>query len=75
MNHPHDKLFKETFSDKKVAKDFLQHFLPRKILAIIDILTITLQKESFIQKELKEFYADLLYRVSFDGREVIFTFA
>ena len=69
MNHPHDKLFKATFSDQEVAQDFLNHFLPHETLAIIDVPSVTPQKDSFIQRDLKEFYSDMLYRASFAGRE------
>lgn len=69
MHHPHDKFFKETFSHKEVVTDFVNHYFPQEILDIIDVTTITLQKDSFIQKELEEYYSDLLFHVSFARKE------
>ncbi|SHI17453.1 Rpn family recombination-promoting nuclease/putative transposase [Desulfosporosinus lacus] len=46
IHKPHDKFFKETLSDIGTAKDFLQNYLPQEILDIIDLETITPQKDS-----------------------------
>lgn len=69
IHNPHDKFFKETFSYKEVVIDFVKHYLPEEILAIIDVTTIKLLKDSFIQKDLTEFYSDLLFSVSFGERK------
>src|SRR5690625_3061430 len=69
MRNPHDKFFKETFSYSEVVSDFVKHYLPEEILAIIDVTTIAPVKDSFIQKELESFYSDLLFEVNFKERK------
>src|SRR5690625_3979990 len=69
MRNPHDKFFKETFSYPEVVSDFVKHYLPEDILAIIDVTTLLPIKDSFIQKDLKEFYSDLLFEVNFKNRK------
>ncbi len=61
--NPHDKLFREVWSDKAIAADFLQNYLPAKVLSQIDLHTLEIAKDTFIEKDLKEFYSDLLYKV------------
>lgn len=66
---PHDKFFKETFGKVDIAKDFLNNYLPESIMNIIDINTLQPQKDSFIDKELKEIFADILFRVDINNKE------
>ena len=62
--NPHDKFFKELLSHKDGARDFFVHYLPKEILKLLDLKGIEIVKESFIEKELKEYFSDLLYKVS-----------
>jgi len=61
--NPHDKFFKEIFSKEKEAREFLSHYLPDAIKAIIDLSTLSIFKDSFIEKELQEYFSDILYKV------------
>lgn len=61
--NPHDKLFKEFFSKEKDAREFLYHYLPNNIKNIIDLTTLSISKDSFIEKELHEYFSDILYKV------------
>ena len=65
ITNSHDKLFKEIWSDKSNAKSFLENYLPKKILEITDLDSLELCKGSFIEKNLQEFYSDMLYKVNF----------
>jgi len=40
IQNPHDKFFKETFSNVEVAKDFVRNYLPKSIVEIIDMKTM-----------------------------------
>jgi len=60
----HDKIFKEIFSRKDGARDFFANYLPEEILKRLDLERIEIVKESFIEKELKEYFSDILYKVS-----------
>ena len=65
--NPHDKLFRETWSDLATAKSFLRDYLPKEVLAHIALDTLEICKDSFVEKDLKEFYFDLLYKVELAG--------
>lgn len=61
IQNPHDKFFKETFSNVEVARDFMKNYRPKLILKIIDLQTFEIQKDSFIDEELKEVFSDMLF--------------
>jgi len=69
IQNPHDKFFKETFSNISVAKDFIKNYLPQSIINIIDVDTLEPQKDSFINEELQEVFSDMLFRVNINKRE------
>ena len=66
---PHDKLVRETLGRKDTACDFFQNYLPGHILELIDLDSLEISKDSFIEKELKEFFSDILYKVRFKNEE------
>lgn len=61
--HPHDKFVKDMLSRPGVTKDFLDNYLPAEILRILDLSTLELTKDSFVDKELREHFSDLLCKV------------
>jgi predicted transposase/invertase (TIGR01784 family) len=69
INHPHDKFFKKMFGEIVIAKDFLQNYLPDEILKITDLSNVTHEKESFIEKDMEEYYSDLLFRTNINGKD------
>jgi predicted transposase/invertase (TIGR01784 family) len=69
IQNPHDKFFKETFSNVAVAKDFVKNYVPKGILKAIDINTLEPQKDSFINEELQEVFSDMLFRVKINKKE------
>ena len=69
IDQAHDKLFKETFGNVEIAKDFMNEYLPSNLREIINLETLEPQKDSFINKELKEVFSDLLFRVDVNGNE------
>lgn len=69
IHQPHDKFFKETLSDIRTAKDFLRHYLPPDILSLVDLDTIILQKDSYIENDLEETFSDLLIQAKINYKE------
>jgi predicted transposase/invertase (TIGR01784 family) len=63
VTNPHDKFFKEVFSQKKMAVDFLANYLPSDILQVLNLETMAIRKDSFIDEEFRESFSDLLYEV------------
>lgn len=68
ITNPHDKLFRETWSDVATARAFLQKYLPPALLARLHLDTIEIVKDSFIDQELQEYFSDLLYKIMIDKR-------
>jgi len=61
--NPHDCFFRETFGRKEIAAGFLKEYLPQEIMKMIDLDSMRIVKDSFIEKELRHHFSDLLYTV------------
>ncbi len=59
----HDKAFRSAMSDLRVARDFLSHYLPTAVINKIDLQTLALSKESYVDEELKLLITDVLFSV------------
>ncbi len=68
---PHDKVFKTAMKDLAVAKSFLQTALPAELKQNIKWPTLKLQPGSFVSKELRAFYSDILYSVKMEEQEIL----
>jgi predicted transposase/invertase (TIGR01784 family) len=68
LNNPHDMFFKEMFGRKERALGFLREYLPAPVYAQLDISTLELVKDSYVDKELTQHFSDILYKVSIAGR-------
>ena len=66
LKNPHDLLCRKTLGNRKNARSFLQHYLPRAVLDAIDLNSVEIEKDSFITDELQEYFSDLLYKVRFE---------
>ncbi|WP_459874031.1 Rpn family recombination-promoting nuclease/putative transposase, partial [Endothiovibrio diazotrophicus] len=60
---PHDDFFRESFGRKEIAEDFLRQQLPTELLAEMDLSTLRIGKDSYVSKELRKSYSDLVYSV------------
>ncbi len=65
--NPHDRTFKKVMKNLTVARDFFEQSLPADIKAIINLDTLALTSENFIDDKFKESIADVIYTVEFDG--------
>lgn len=64
----HDRLFKVTMSKPEAAKEFLQQYLPLHIKNLVQLDTLKLQPDSFIDERLKGHLVDILYSVNFGNK-------
>ncbi len=71
---PHDGFFKRLFGNLEVAADFLRNYLPAETLSLLDLDTLTLEKESFIDPELRESFSDLLFSVQTTTKNNVFIY-
>lgn len=70
LSNPHDHFFRETFSRREVAVDFVRHYLPPEVVAQLDLAAMHIVKDSFVDPELREHFADLLYQTRLqDGQD------
>ncbi len=73
-NTPHDSFFKVLFTDLAVARDFMQCYLPPEILTRLELATLRLEPESFVDPELRKHFSDLLFSVKTTEQEAVFVF-
>jgi len=65
----HDELIKKAFENPLVAREFFDEHLPDEVKKLIDINNLKLEKDSFIEKNLKKSFVDLLFSVKFTGED------
>jgi hypothetical protein len=66
MNH--NSFFKITFQNKENAIDFLRNRLPPELLKDIDLESLEISKDSFIDPNFKEVHSDMLFKVLISGK-------
>ncbi len=65
INNPHDRFFRSVFSEKEVALGYLTTFLPDTILSELDLSSLELENNSYINETLQEHFSDIVYRAQF----------
>ncbi len=74
VTNPHDKYFKEVFSNTEEAVDFLKGSLSSELVKNIDFENLKPLKDSFIDDALKENFSDLVYSAKYKGKtEILIT--
>ena len=71
--NPHDKFFKETFSIRENVIDFLQGTFPESVLKKLNLSTLTIDNNSYIDEELKEHFSDIVYTCFYGNNELKIT--
>jgi predicted transposase YdaD len=67
---PHDALFKQVFSQPARAAEELRHVLAPQLAARIDFATLAVERGSFVDDDLRECHADLLFSASLAGTTI-----
>ena len=65
--NPHDKFFRISFSRLDVIQSFIEEVLPAQYRDKINLNSLRLSNVSFIDKELSEHLADLIYEAEYEG--------
>jgi predicted transposase/invertase (TIGR01784 family) len=71
IHSPHDKFFRETWSRKEVVTAFLQDHIPKAVSQALNLETLYLEKDTFIDTELNAHYSDLLYSLEVQGSQPV----
>lgn len=77
ITNPHDKIFKHTFSNVENVQDFLKGSLPDEIVMKLNLGTLERDAESFVDDELREHFADIVYACQYGKQkklEIAFLF-
>lgn len=69
---PHDAVFRQMLTQKAVARDFLQIHLPGHFLQICNLDSLKLESGSFVEENLRNRYADILYSLETEQGLVTF---
>jgi len=69
MGH-HDLFFKQTFSIREHAADFVKHTLPPELAAEMDFNTLTIEKGSHVDTDLAENFTDTVYTCRISGIQI-----
>lgn len=67
MTNPHDKLFKATFSQPDVVASLIESLFPAPLRQAIRLDSLVLTTNSYIDDELNEHFADLVYDCTLAG--------
>lgn len=68
IQNVHDKFFKETFSRIDVVSNFLEELVDEKLVKKLDLTTLQIDNNSFVDEELEEHFADILYTCDYAGK-------
>ncbi len=64
ITKPHDSYFKNFFDQDEQAKSFLENYLPKSLSQLIDLSSLEILKDSFVDQKLKDLYSDMLCKVN-----------
>jgi len=68
VHSPHDKLFKSSMADLRVAREFFEHYLPPSVRDLVDLNSLELEQGSYIDESLKLSNSDVLYTINISGK-------
>jgi predicted transposase YdaD len=71
LSHPHDALFRRTFSDPAHVEGELRAMLPQELVARIDFASLTVLPRSYVDEKLRDKESDLLLSVRMQGRPTL----
>ncbi len=63
ISNPHDRFFREALGRPEAARDFVRHYLPEPVVAHLDLDTLEVGRDSFVDDELRSHVSDLVFRV------------
>lgn len=73
INNPHDKFFKETFSRLEIAQSFIEEVFPPELRERLNIAGLKRVNDSFMDEELEEYLADVVYQTDYAGQKTLVT--
>ena len=68
IRNPHDALFRGVFGDPQRAAELLRSVLPEDVIAAVEWSSLHRIDTSFVDEDLRDHQADLLFRARINGR-------
>lgn len=56
LTNPHDRFFKQLLAEPGVVNDFIRHYLPPEVARLLDLTSLELTKDTFVDEKLKEYF-------------------
>ena len=69
-NNPHDAFARSVMGKIENARDFFHGVLPERLRELIDLETLRMEKESYVDEELSEFFSDIVYTCRYRGSAI-----
>lgn len=69
-----DALFKRIMQDEIAAREFLEYYLPADFKQLVDLTKISVEKESFVEDDLKRRFSDIIYKIKTKDNEEAFIY-
>jgi predicted transposase/invertase (TIGR01784 family) len=73
VTNPHDKYFKAVFSKKEEAIDLIKNSLSKEIVSKLNLNSLKLENTSYITKQLKELFSDLVFSCQCNEVKIMIT--
>jgi len=73
-NTPHDGLIKKVMENPIAAREFLAEYLPASFKSRIDLSTVKVEKESFVEENLKKQLSDIVLSVKTKDNQKAFVY-
>ena len=65
--NPHDRFFRQVWSHTEITADFLANYLPPSVAAMLDLGSLHLEPDRYVDERLSDQRSDLLYSVALAG--------
>jgi predicted transposase/invertase (TIGR01784 family) len=69
LTKPHDHFTKKVLGKLENAKSFVENYMPKELVSEIDLNSLKVESETFIDSKLKDKYSDILYSFDLDGKK------
>ncbi len=74
LSNPHDHFFRQVLARPEAARDLLLNYLPSEVVAWLDLSSLDLRKDSFVDGNLREHFSDMLYQVKLKDERAAYVY-
>jgi predicted transposase/invertase (TIGR01784 family) len=74
IQNPHDQFVRSLLSNPRLARNFLENYLPEKVVAKLKFDTLELSQESFVDEDLRPHHTDLLFKLQKKNNHKVFVY-